>query len=70
MVSQWEPFHFRREVFQATVGALTIGLEMAPLTNVIRILHGCLVLLLHKLLGRQAYRFEDASWPKSVQRRR
>ena len=52
------PYHFRRVVFQATVvGALTFGFEVAPLTDVdIRILHGCLVSLLYKFLGRPAYR--------------
>ena len=45
------PFHHRRVVFQATVvGALTFGLEVAPLTEVdIRILNGCLAAL--KILG-------------------
>ena len=40
-------------------GALTFGLEVAPLTDVdIQILHGCLVSLLYKFLGRRAYRFQ------------
>ena len=54
------PQYFRRVVFQAPVlGALTFGLEVAPLTEVdIRVLHSCLVSLLFKFLGRRACRFE------------
>ena len=53
------PCHFRRVFFQAmVVGALTFGLEVALLTDVdIRILHGCLVSVDCKFLGRRAHRW-------------
>ena len=64
MISQYHrseaPYHLRRVVFQAAeVGALTFDLEVAQLSDIdIWILHGCLVSLLYKILGRRAYRFE------------
>ena len=54
------PYHFRRVVVQATVvGALTFGLDVAPLTDFdVRLLHGCLVSLLYKFWGLPAFRFD------------